>query len=128
MESSFAIKNRWVLFFIFFGVAGLISILFIFSELDKTAAVAGYALGFLSIGLHYIMSAFSMRLENDAFFSLYMPASLLRLLVVISIYIAVIIMGNFDQIGFTVSFLISYIYHSVINIFLLNKRTNNRQG
>ena len=125
---SLAIKNRWALFFIIFGVLGLIILQLVFPDLDRAALGFGYALGLLAIGLHYVMSALSVRLDDDTFFSLYMPASLLRLLVVLSLYVAAIILGKFDQIGFTVSFLISYIYHSVINIFLLNKRTNNRQG
>lgn len=109
-------------FLIFMGVVVLSS----FNSLP--ALIAGYAVGFLAIGLHYVMSAFSMRWENETFFALYTPLFLIRLLVVLGIYIGVIIWGKFDQFSFTVSFLISYIYHSVINIFLLNKRTNKPTG
>lgn len=95
---------------------------------DGMALFAGYGVGFLAIGLHYLMSTISMRWENETFLAIYSPLSLLRLITVLGIFITLIFLGNFDQFSFTVSFLISYIYHSVINIFLLSKRTNNRPG
>lgn len=88
------------------------------------AIAAGYAIGALVIALHYIIGMVSVRWSDDTFFSVYAPLTLLRMFFAIGVYIVVIIWGNFDQFSFTVSFLISYLYHSVINIFLLNKRTN----
>lgn len=88
------------------------------------AIAAGYLIGALVIVLHYITGYLSVRWSNDTFFAVYTPLTLLRMLLAIGVYIGVIIWGIFDQFSFTVSFLISYLYHSVINIFLLNKRTN----
>ena len=110
------------------GILALIGVTILFPEIDAMSLYVGYGVGMLAIGLHYLMSALSMRWENETFLALYTPISMLRLLLVLGLFIALIFLGNFDQFSFTVSFLISYIYHSVINIFLLNKRTNNRLG
>ena len=88
------------------------------------AIAAGYVIGALVIVLHYIIGYLSVGWSNETFFAVYTPLTLLRMLLAIGVYIGVIIWGIFDQFSFTVSFLISYLYHSVINIFLLNKRTN----
>lgn len=110
------------------GFLTLLGVVFFVPGSDNIALFVGYGLGFLAIGVHYLLSTLSMRWENETFLSLYTPLSLLRLLAILGIFITLIFLGNFDQFSFTVSFLISYIYHSVINIFLLNKRTNNRPG
>lgn len=113
-----------ILLLICAGLGVFIGVLLFYSLENINALFAGYAIGFLAIGLHYIMSLFSMKWENETFFALYGPLSLLRFILVLVIFIGMIFWGKFDQFSFTVSFLISYIYHSVINIFLLNKRTN----
>lgn len=86
--------------------------------------VAGYFVGLLATVLHFVQYLFTKQLQNKRFFSLYTPISLARTLIVLLIFVTLLIWGKFDQLSFTVSFLISYIYHSVINIYLMNK---NRQ-
>jgi O-antigen/teichoic acid export membrane protein len=110
------------------GLLALICVLFFGPGLDIAAVFTGYGIGFLAIGLHYVMSSLSKRWENETFLALYTPLSMVRLLLVLGIFIVLIILGKFDQFSFTVSFLISYIYHSVINILLLNRSANNRPG
>ncbi|WP_340104832.1 hypothetical protein [Rhodohalobacter sp. 8-1] len=128
METSESVKSGRILIAIALGFLGFTSAFLFFPRLDAAALFAGYGVGFLAIGLHYLISVLSLRWENETFLALYTPLSLLRLITVLGIFIALIFLGKFDQFSFTVSFLISYIYHSVINIFLLNKRTNNRPG
>lgn len=128
MDRSKTKSSGRILFAIAVGFLGVICSYLFIPGLDALALFTGYGVGFLAIGLHYLMSTLSMRWENETFLALYTPLSLLRLIVVLGVFVALIFLGNFDQFSFTVSFLISYIYHSVINIFLLNKRTNNRPG
>lgn len=112
-------------------VSGLVLMAFsaFYLEQDRLPGwVAGYMVGLLATALHYLQVRLLNKLENENFFSLYSPMSLARMMIVLLIFITLLILEKFDQFSFTVSFLISYIYHSVINIFLLNKRTNNRLG
>lgn len=88
----------------------------------------GYLLGLLAIVLHFVMSFFSKHWSDENFFLLYTPAMIIRLIVVLAIFIGLLIWEKFDQFSFTVSFLISYICHSVINIILLNKELTDRSG
>jgi len=123
-----AITDKPALYMSIAGILALICVMIIFTEIDAISVFVGYGIGMLAIGLHYLMSVLSMRWQNETFLALYTPLSMLRLLLVLGLFVTLIFLGNFDQFSFTVSFLISYIYHSVINIFLLNKRTNNRPG
>jgi len=93
-----------------------------------TGWYAGYGIGFLAILLHFITSIFSDNWSDKQFFSFYTPFMFLRLLLVLAVFLMLLILEKFDQFSFTVSFLISYIYHSVINIILLNKELTNRSG
>lgn len=123
-----AITEKPALYMSLAGILALICVTILFPEVDALSLFVGYGIGMLAIGLHYLMSVLSIRWENETFLALYTPLSMLRLLLVLGLFITLVFLGNFDQFSFTVSFLISYIYHSVINIFLLNKRTNNRLG
>jgi len=88
----------------------------------------GYLVGLLAIVLHFVMSFFSKKWSDEHFFLLYTPAMIVRLIIVLAIFIGLLIWEKFDQFSFTVSFLISYICHSVINIILLNKELTDRSG
>lgn len=88
----------------------------------------GYLVGLLAIVLHFVMSFFTKRWSNEHFFLLYTPAMIVRLIIVLVIFIGLLIWEKFDQFSFTVSFLISYICHSAINIILLNKELTDRSG
>ena len=123
-----AITDKPALYMSLAGILALICVTIFFTEIDAISLFAGYGIGMLAIGLHYLMSVLSMTWENETFLALYTPLSMLRLILVLGLFVTLVFLGNFDQFSFTVSFLISYIYHSVINVFLLNKRTNNRPG
>jgi len=89
---------------------------------------AGYGIGLLAILLHFVTSLFSDKWNNKHFFLFYGPVMLIRLIIVLGIFIGLLLTEKFDQFSFTVSFLISYICHSVINMILLNKELTNRSG
>ncbi|NBC28205.1 MAG: hypothetical protein GVY08_15185 [Bacteroidetes bacterium] len=102
--------------------------LIIFPGVESAGWIAGYAVGLMAIVLHFLQYHVSKRLGNDDFFSLYGPMVLMRLFVILCVFIGLLIWQKFDQFSFTVSFLISYIYHSVINIYLINKELTKRSG
>lgn len=83
------------------------------------SSIAGYSLGFFAAALHYLQVLYFSKLGNNRFFSLYGSASLLRLSFVLILFVSLLILEKIDQFSFTVSFLISYICHSVIDIYLI---------
>jgi len=106
-----------VLFFLITGI--------ILSGENRIGWFAGYSIGLLAIVLHYATLFFSKKWDDDQFFHYYLSLMFLRLLIVLGIFIGLLVMEIFDQFSFTVSFLISYICHSVINIILVNKELTN---
>jgi len=101
----------------------------IFLPEQKAAGwLAGYSLGFFTIFLHYMGAKAFSSLSDSSFFGIYFLSIGLRFLLVLALFILIIIFGKIDQISFTVSFIISYIFHSVIEIILINKKLTNRTG
>ncbi|CAN5177460.1 hypothetical protein BH23BAC3_BH23BAC3_27350 [soil metagenome] len=109
-----------VLFFLIVGVV-------LPAEL-RSGWFTGYGIGLLAILLHFVTSTFTDKWNNKHFFLFYGPVMLIRLIIVLGIFIGLLLTEKFDQFSFTVSFLISYICHSIINIILLNKELTNRSG
>lgn len=87
---------------------------------------AGYLLGVVTIALHLMLTLLVKNINDEAFFRFYFLGMVLRFVLVLVLYVAIIISGKFDQIIFTVSFIISYLFHSVIEIILINKKLTNR--
>lgn len=109
-----------VLFFVIIGT--------ILPEELRSGWFAGYGVGLLTIFLHYATSSYSGKWYKKRFLLFYISAMIIRFLIVLGIFIILLIMEKFDQLSFTVSFLFSYICHSLINIILLNKELTNRLG
>ena len=59
--------------------------------------------------------------DHKKFYRIFLISLALRFLLVIGALIFVLKALNFHQIFFTVSFIISYIFHSVMEIILINK-------
>lgn len=81
----------------------------------------GYLLGFLAVLLHLFVVLFTRKLENESFLYLYYIGISLRFLIVLTLFTLLLVVTKIDQIAFTISFIISYIPHSVIEIILINK-------
>jgi hypothetical protein len=86
---------------------------------NPSGCIAGYILGLFAVVLHFFQVNFFARLENARFFSFYGLATLARISTILGLFVALILLEKIDQFSFTVSFLISYIYHSVIDIYLI---------
>ncbi|MEX0993895.1 MAG: hypothetical protein WD599_00100 [Balneolaceae bacterium] len=83
--------------------------------------ITGYLLGFLPMLLHFIHIRLLRNLDNKKFMLTFYIGSFAKLLFVLSIYTLLLTVINFEQIHFTLSFIISYIFHSVIDIILIYK-------
>jgi hypothetical protein len=83
--------------------------------------VSGYVLGAAGVVLHLLIVFKIKHIGHSNFFRIYYGGLLLRFLILISLMIFILVLTKIDQISFTVSFIISYILHSVVEIILLNK-------
>lgn len=86
----------------------------------------GYFLGLLAVGLQYITSKVILNAQENSFFVFLFSTLFIRFLLVLSIFVLILLTTKIDSLGFTVSFIISYIHHSVIEIILINKKLTNR--
>lgn len=82
---------------------------------------AGYGLGFLAVTLHYLLALRTFRLPAEELLSGYYLGTALRFLVVLSLFLILLVRDSVAQIPFTLSFIISYIFHSVIDVILIDK-------
>lgn len=89
---------------------------------------AGYLLGLLAVILHYVMSLVTSRIDEQLFLKYFLSGLFIRFLIILGLFFLLIITEKFDQLSFTVSFFISYIFHSVIDTILLNKKITDQTG
>jgi F0F1-type ATP synthase assembly protein I len=90
-----------------------------------TGWITGYLLGFTAVFVHFAVFLWTKRLDNDEFFFHYFLGITIRFLLVLTLFIILVAVLKIEQISFTLSFIISYILHSVIEIILINKMITN---
>ena len=105
-----------------------LSAAFFFPEGSAAGWVAGYFLGLLAVLMHYGFSLFTRRVDDAQFTLVFLAGLVLRFLIILSLFLVLILTEKFDQFSFTVGFLISYIFHSVNDVILLNKKLTNLSG
>lgn len=87
---------------------------------------AGYLLGVLSVGLH-LLASFRVRKKSlDVFLKHYYRGLFVRFLIVFVLFVFLLVSLKIDKFSFTVSFIISYIFHSVIEMIFLSKRISKQ--
>lgn len=101
---------------------------YFFPEGSTAGWIAGYFLGLLAVLMHYGFSLFTRRVNDAQFAQVFLAGLLLRFLIILSLFLILILSEKFDQFSFTVGFLISYIFHSVNDVILLNKKLTNLSG
>lgn len=110
--------------FLAWSGAGLLISLAGFSWLGGealTAALTAYLLSFVFTGSNYVVIRKINTGSDTYFYRIFLVSLALRfLLVLAALYLALKVI-KFHHIYFTVSFVISYIFHSVIEIIFLNK-------
>ena len=89
---------------------------------------AGYFLGLLAVILHFGMSLLSRYISDELFLRYFFTGLVVRFVTILALFLLIIILEKFVQLSFTVSFLISYIFHSVIDTILLNQKLTDQAG
>ena len=113
---------KWILYSVFlFALLTLIVIVLLPPE-EQFAWIVGYLLGIFAVALHYISSMFSYRQPDQDFLSVYYLSIFVRFLIVCALFILVLILTKIEVFSFTVSLIISYIFHSVNEVIHLNQK------
>ena len=96
-----------------------------FEGISLTGWGAGYLLGLATVVLHLITSLISKRAGGNKFVGFYYFGLFIRFLFVCFILIFLLVTTKIDEFSFTVSFIISYIFHSVNEVIFLNQELSN---
>src|SRR5665811_1742407 len=86
-------------------------IAFLMTDDVRFAWIIGYLLGLLAVAIHLVTSRFTNRKNNVAFFRHYSISLVLRFVIICILYIFILTMIKIDEFSFTVSFIISYLFH-----------------
>jgi len=111
------------------GIAGtlLLASLFLFlNPLVAGGLIAGYLLGFLFVFSNFLVVRRIEQEDQRRFLKKFFISIAIRFAVVLTGFAAVLFFAKINQILFTVSFIISYIFHSIIEIIFINKILENR--
>lgn len=108
----------------FFILNGIIA--FVLADDIQFAWITGYLLGVLAVAIHLITSLFTNRKNDVSFFRHYYISLMLRFLIVCMLFILILTMIKIDEFSFTVSFIISYLFHSINEVILLNMKLSNQ--
>lgn len=82
----------------------------------------GHLLGMATVILHLASSYIFGRKEGKQFLKAYFWSLISRFFAVCFIYAMIIIWTEIEEISFTFSFVISYLFHSVIEVIFLNNK------
>lgn len=113
---------KYIILF-FFLLNGIIA--FIFTDDIRFAWITGYLLGLFTVAIHLFTSLFTNTKDDVSFFRHYYVSLFLRFLIICILYILILRMIKIDEFSFTVSFIISYLFHSVNEVIFLNKKLSN---
>jgi hypothetical protein len=106
-----------------FGILVVVFVLMLPTE-EKIGWISGYTLGLLAVVIHLVTS--SITHETDKHFLRYYLISLLvRFLIVCILFVLILAVTKIHEFSFTVSFIISYIFHSVNEVIFLNHKLSN---
>jgi hypothetical protein len=110
-----------------FAVVGIIALAiaalaaFLIMPQYSLEVISAYFLSFLFVGTNFIGIKNFERKTNTAFYKRFLTVLALRFVFVIVAIVILLKTIKFHQIYFTVSFIISYILHSVIEIISINQ-------
>lgn len=98
---------------------------FVINSLDPVDWWAGTILGVLAPALHLVTTRWILRLRGGAFHSAFYLSLLFRTVVILGLFVVLLVVTKIGKIAFTLSFIISYIFHSVIDIILIQRSEFN---
>lgn len=108
---------------IYLGIAGVLPLTV--DSIDTVGWWSGTALGILAPLLHWIATRWVFRLQGRAFDSAFYISLLIRTIAILGIFVAFLVGTEIGKIAFTLSFIISYLFHSVIDITLIQQSEFN---
>lgn len=112
-------KKNW-LFTVLFGVI-MLAIGFFLPAYMQAGWAAGYAVGLLAVVFHLVASRFSAKGSEKDFVNYYYLWMIVRFFFVCGIFIILLMATKIDEFSFTVSFIISYLLHSINEVIFLNQ-------
>lgn len=98
---------------------------FMLPDEESAAWLSGYLLGLTAVLIHLFSSVFNQNTSNERFTTIYFFSLFVRFLIVCTIFILILLTTKIDEFSFTVSFIISYIFHSVNEVIFLNRKLTN---
>lgn len=105
---------------LFFALLVLVFILLLPVE-EQIGWTTGYFLGLFAVVIHLVSSSVSKNAEKN-FLRLYFISLFIRFLIVCALFILILTLTKINEFSFTVSFIISYIFHSVNEVIFLNHK------
>lgn len=88
----------------------------------------GYFLGIIAVAMHLFIVWLIRDYHKQDFIERYYLGIFIRLLLTLGLFTSFLMLTEIEQISFTLSFIISYIFHSVIDIILINKKFTKRSS
>lgn len=88
----------------------------------------GYFLGFTSVIFHLISTKFIEKYSENRILEYYFFTLFIRFIFVCSVFVFLLVATKIDEFSFTVSFIISYILHSVNEVIFLNQKMSYKSG
>ncbi|NBB77118.1 MAG: hypothetical protein GVY02_07040 [Bacteroidetes bacterium] len=113
---------KWILYSVILFAALTLVIVTLFPPEERFAWIVGYLMGIFAVALHYISSLFSYRQPDKDFLRVYYISIFVRFLIVCALFVLVLILTKIEVFSFTVSLIISYIFHSVNEVIHLNQK------
>ena len=83
---------------------------------------SGHLLGMITVILHLVSSYIFGSKEGEKFLKAYFWSLIARFFAVCFIYAMIILWTEIEEISFTFSFVISYLFHSGIEVIFLNNK------
>lgn len=103
-----------------FALLVLILILMLPFE-EQIGWATGYFLGLLAVVIHLVSASVNKNAE-DNFMRIYFISLFVRFLIVCLLFILILTVTKINEFSFTVSFIISYIFHSINEVIFLNHK------
>ncbi|MEX0822795.1 MAG: hypothetical protein WD008_00315 [Balneolaceae bacterium] len=88
--------------------------------------ITGYFLGTAAVVLHYVTTSYLRNVDEDKFYIYFLLSLFVRFMLVGGVFIFILVTRKIDHLSFTVSFIISYIFHSVIDVILINQKISKQ--
>ena len=83
---------------------------------------AGYILGMLAVAMHVLIVWLINDFDKRNFIGRYYLGIFFRFLLTLGLFTSLLILTEIEHFSFTLSFIISYIFHSVNEVIFLNQK------